>query len=119
MYRSFPSHVVVFGDDCRHKLVFPEDWTALLTGVCSPVEVLRGPNSRIWPMQLVKVTEDTRTNMCLDIGWESFVIENYLVDGEIMIIYYAGNREFYVRIFSSFMIERRARIEPIQRDENM
>lgn len=87
--------------------------------VCSPVEVLRGPNSRIWPMQLVKVIEDTKTNMCLDIGWESFVKENYLADGEIMFVYYAGNKIFYVRVFSPAMVERLASIEPLQKDEDI
>ncbi|XP_021745270.1 uncharacterized protein LOC110711198 [Chenopodium quinoa] len=100
-------------------LVFPEVWTALLAKIHSPVEVLRGPNSRIWHVELVKVVEDTRSNMCFDIGWQNFVNENHLVDGELMIIYYAGNITFYVRVFSSTMVERFDTIEPFPRDEDI
>ena len=80
----------------------------MLTGVSSPVEVIRGSNSRVW------IVQHSKEFMLLHFGWEGFINDNRIREGEILIIYYGGNMTIYVRIFSSPMVERFSSIKTLQ-----
>ena len=68
--------------------------------------MLRGNEGRFWEVSVAIDNLDPDDGGYFTDGWESFVLDNCIVKGETLKVYYATFGTFYVRIFAEDGNER-------------
>ncbi|KAL2905745.1 hypothetical protein RDABS01_004455 [Bienertia sinuspersici] len=105
-WNAFPdnkhSFFKIMIDDYRKYLRIPRKFKADFKGKLSENVILRGPSGNCWITTLAKRRED----FVLQNGWQNFVKDHNLNEGDLLVFHYVEDSLFEVMIFDATACER-------------
>ncbi|XP_017243497.1 B3 domain-containing protein Os01g0723500 isoform X2 [Daucus carota subsp. sativus] len=89
---------------CSHMLKVPPKFIENMEGYTCGTVSLEGPSGDFWHASLIKHDND----LCIYEGWQSFVRDHFLEDGDTLLFGYEGDLQFVVQVFDQSSCEKEA-----------
>lgn len=89
---------------CSYMLKVPPKFVENMEGYTCGTVSLEGPSGDIWHASLMKHADD----LCIYEGWQSFVRDHFLEDGDSLLFGYEGDLQFVVQVFDQSSCEKEA-----------